>query len=264
MPAYGLFAAWGDSDGVTRLLRKPDAAPVCSDGGPVSVTAGTSVSLPLSCTGWRPERQVTTPPSKGSLGTIDQDAGTVTYTAGDVAGSDSVGYRAGNGAGDGPTATVSVTVTAKPAVVPAGQGSPAPGPGPSSAAADRTAPLISAVAVSPASVRRRKLRTPTLRFTLSEAASVTVTLERLVPGRRVKGRCVTKPAPKPRAPGVRCTSAVRVSRKTTAAPAGPAKLRISLKRGARALPAGSYRLTIAARDQAGNVAKAAVVKLRIR
>ena len=199
----------------------------------VSVVAGSSVTLPLACTGWRPDRQVTTAPSKGTLGAIDQEAGTVTYTAGDVAGSDSVVYQAGNGVGrqpgrdgvghrDARSRWCRRVVRAR--ACPLGR----PGLRPTDAA-----PVISAVTLSPASVKRAKLRTPVLRFTLSEAASVTVTLERLVPGRRAKGRCVTKPAPKPRAPGTRCTSAVRVSRATKSAPAGAAKLRISLKRGPR-------------------------------
>lgn len=263
----GLVGVWVPNSEITvMLIRKATTAPVCSDAS-VSVVAGSSVTLPLACTGWRPERQVTAAPSKGVLGAIDQVAGTVTYTAGDVAGADSVGYRAGNGVGDSAGAVVSVTVTAKPVVTPAGGGGPGGVGGPGGGggpAADRVAPVISGVALSPASVKRAKRRVPALRFTLSEAADVTVTLERLVPGRRVKGRCVTKPAPKAGAPGVRCTKAVRVSRVVRSAPAGAAKLSVSLKRGEKLLAAGRYRLTIAATDAAGNASGVASVGLRIR
>ena len=81
--ANGTVATWTEYPSwQVALSRYVTAAPACSDGAPATVEAGKSVTLALPCTGWRPQREVTGAPARGALGTIDQDAGTVTYTAG--------------------------------------------------------------------------------------------------------------------------------------------------------------------------------------
>lgn len=245
--AGGNVAVWTTIDGLIRLSRVPASAPQCGTGAPVSVTAGATVTVPLPCSGWRPVRGITAQPGRGTLGVVDDTAGTVAYTAGSAPGPDSLTYRAANGAGTSLEATVPITVTAAPEPQPQVPASPA-APG-----ADVTVPVISQVRLSPRLVVRTRPRTPTLRFTLSEAATVTVTLERLVPGRRVGGACRPVPA-RGRRPGARCTRAVVVSKAVRKAPAGEAKLAIAVRQGRRVVAAGSYRLTVAARDAAGNAA----------
>ena len=268
--AYGLFAIWGDSAGMAQLVRRVDDAPVCSDGGPVSVTAGTSVALPLGCAGWRPTREITGTPVGGTLGVVDDVAGTVTYTAGGTPGSDSVRFRASNGAGTSAEATVPVTLTAAPLgpvtpVTPVGGGGGGGGAGPGGAgapAADRTAPVISRVSLSPRRVRRAPPRTLSLRFRLSEAATVTVTVERLVPGRRIGDRgCVPARRSMPRRS--RCQAAVRVSRVSRRAGAGATSVALTIGRGKAAPVAGSYRVTVTARDDAGNTGAASRATLSV-
>lgn len=259
--AYGLFAAWDGTDGALRLLRKPGAAPVCSDGPPVSVAAGASVTLELPCTGWRPQRVVTTAPAKGTLGAVDQAAGTVTYTAGAAGGTDTVGFKASNGAGDSAGASVSVMVTTTPGGGSPGGASPG-GSGPAGAGdPDVTAPVLSGVSVSPRSLARKARRGPAVRFTLSERAVVTMTVERQVPGRRSGSRCVR---PGSKRAGARCVRSVRVRRTVTTLAGGAGTLAIGLKRGASGLPAGAYRVTLAARDAASNAGRAVVATFRVR
>lgn len=141
---------------------------------------------------------------------------------------------------------------------PSGGGGTAPSGGPA-ATPDRTAPALAKLALTPKRVRRAKLRSPALTFTVSEAARVTVTLERLVPGRRSGARCVAAR----KAVAGTCVKPTRIATLTRAVPAGAAKLTISVRRGRTALPAGRYRVTVVARDAAGNAAAPQRVALTI-
>ncbi len=115
---------------------------------------------------------------------------------------------------------------------------------------DTTAPVVSALKVTPSKLSLTRLHAPTATFTLSEAATVTVTVERLQRGRRVHGHCLAaKHKPSARAA---CTKVTRISRLTRAAPAGPARLTIAVRSGSRTLPAGTYRVTAAAVDASAN------------
>ncbi len=103
----------------------------------------------------------------------------------------------------------------------------------------------------------RQLRTPAgsaFRFRLSEPASVTITIERALAGRRVGRRC-RRPTPRLRQRS-RCT---RYQRKGTLTrqnrPGGGNRVRFSGRIGVRALRAGSHRATIAATDAAGNASQ---------
>jgi hypothetical protein len=96
-----------------------------------------------------------------------------------------------------------------------------------------------------------------LSFSLSEPATVNAAVQRLVKGRRRGGRCVTKPLPRR---GARCVKAKTVKRLSAALPAGPAQLKIALR---RPLSPGSYRVTISATDQSGNISKTLRASLTI-
>lgn len=242
----GNAAVWTTVDDVIRVSRLVTSAPACDPVTAVTVQAGASVTVPLACGGWRPVRAITAQPARGTLGAIDDGAATVTYTAGTAPGPDTFTFRAANGAGAGDEVTVPITVTPRPLPPspPAAGQSPAP---------DTTAPVITKLSLTPRLVVRTAPRTPTLRFTLSEPASVTITLERTSTGRRVGGRCIPGRAKKA---GARCLRTVTVSTAVRQAPAGAAKLAIAVGKGRRVLAAGSYRVSVSPRDAAGNAGAA--------
>jgi hypothetical protein len=246
--ANGIAATWINfPDGRLMASRYVTELPECSDAAAVTLAASQSVTLPLACTGWRPQREIVGSPSRGTLGAIDDAAGTVTYTAGSEGGPDLVRFRAVNGAGAGAERSIPITVTA----------SSVPPAGPPPDTSDHTAPAISNLSLKPRRLASRKLRTPTLAFSLSESATVHVTVQRLVDGRRKRGRCVTRPRPRH---GARCVKATTVKRLSSALPAGAAGLKIALRRPVKA---GRYRVTVSATDTAGNISKAVRVSLTI-
>jgi hypothetical protein len=102
---------------------------------------------------------------------------------------------------------------------------------------DTVAPTLSKV-----SFRRGKLR-----LTLSEAASLTIALERRAKGRRSRGKC--RPKAKK---GRRCSVYVKVKSKRATGKKG--KNTIAFKTG-RLKARTTYRLAIVARDAAGNATK---------
>lgn len=85
-----------------------------------------SAEISLACSdvnGDALTRTVVTPPAKGTLGTIDNGAGTVTYTATPgQSGADSFTFDADDGGQSSPTRTVNLTIAVAPA------GPPPPGP----------------------------------------------------------------------------------------------------------------------------------------
>lgn len=169
-------------------------------------------------------------------------------------------------AGPGNTLWVSLEASKKVARVTGVEPPPAPqepappatgGPG---AAPDTTAPAVGALKVRPSTLRRGGPRTPVATFTLSEAARVTVTLERLVGGRIRGGRCRTRP---PLGSGRRCVKATRISTFRNDAAAGATRVSIAVRRGRRAPAAGSYRVSVVAVDAAGNRSTPARAPMRI-
>ena len=147
-----------------------------------------------------------------------------------------------------------------PVVPPAAPPSPAPALTP---LADTTAPLISGLSVNPrrfrsgnrALARIAKTKDSAgVSLTLSEAATVRFTARRLRSGRRVAGRCVA-----PRTGNRRRGACERTTPTggavTLLLPAGPSVLGFS-GRLKRALPPGRYRLSVVARDVAGNASAA--------
>lgn len=162
---------------------------------------------------------------------------------------------------------------------PAGPGSPGPGsPGPGSpgptapggpgATPDRTAPVLSGVSLSRARFRigktataitaAKKAKRPvaggtTLRFTSSEAATLSLVIERAKPGRTVKskGKTVCKAVKRAVKRG-RCTLYAGAQTLTRTIAAGPGTVALSGRIGTKRMAPGSYRITLIARDAAGN------------
>jgi hypothetical protein len=124
---------------------------------------------------------------------------------------------------------------------------PAPPAGepPAGGAPDTTRPRLS----RPRLARRRFAGRTVLRFTLSEPATVRLSIERALPGRRV-GRSCRAPSRRNRGRR-RCTRYGPAGRRTVRARAGANAVRL---RGGRP---GAYRLTITAVDAAGNVSRRA-------
>jgi len=129
-----------------------------------------------------------------------------------------------------------------------GTGGTGGGTGGSGATTDTTPPSISHAVFPLLRVGRSGL----LKLTLSEAATVTIRFDRRLPGRRKAGRCV-KPARAPH--GKFCKRFTRFGTETRRGAAGRNRLTIAGKIGRRMIPAGRYRITILARDAAGNVSK---------
>lgn len=158
----------------------------------------------------------------------------------------------------GTAATVRIVAATVPLPQPAAPGTGTPTGSP--AGADTTAPRISGLRVTPSafrtgskpgSVRPAATRSPAaIRLTLSEAATVRLSAERLLAGRRSGRRCVRPTRRNRRAR--RCVRAVAQGGTVPLAlPAGAARLRFA-GRLARALAPGSYRLVAIATDAAGN------------
>ncbi|HMJ35398.1 MAG TPA: PKD domain-containing protein [Baekduia sp.] len=148
-------------------------------------------------------------------------------------------------------------------------GAPAPG-GATPALLDTTAPRLTRLRAAPASFavrsaarRGKKAKGGTmLGFTLSEAAKVTIALQREVAGHRSGSRCVAgAPA---RGSGAKPCTALRTAGSITAAGrAGANTIAFSGRIGKRALAPARYRASATAADAAGNKTAAAVT-LRLR
>lgn len=140
----------------------------------------------------------------------------------------------------------------------------------SGAVRDRIAPLISGFGASnkkfavvgvKAKKKKATKRGTSLRFTLSEAAKASIRIEKLAPGRRVGKSCLTPT--KARAKKPKCTRYVLKGTLTKNATRGAQTVAFNGKLGGRALAAGSYRATVAARDAAGNTSKTGSVGFKI-
>jgi Tol biopolymer transport system component len=141
---------------------------------------------------------------------------------------------------------------------------------PGTTARDTTPPVLRSVSLSRtrfrvakaatkiSAAKKRKLpgRGTTLRFKSSEAATLSIRIERVLPGRKAgKGRKRTcKPVRHPVKRG-RCTAFKRRATLTRSVKAGNGRVALSGRIGKRRMAAGRYRLTLTARDAAGNVSK---------
>lgn len=101
----------------------------------------------------------------------------------------------------------------------------------------------------------------TLKFSLSEAASVTATFALKVPGRRAGKKCV---APSKAKPGARrCPRYLPKGQLKLTSSAGANKFAFSGRLSGKALMPGGYRATLVARDVAGNNSTPAAAKFTI-
>lgn len=197
-----------------------------------------------------------------ALGTLARGAGaTVIATVRSDGGPLSITARRGGPIPDhsaaNDAATVAVAGLGAATAVPGGPtspqapGAPAPGTPGVGQTGDRSAPLVRGLKLAGRATRRRGA---TLRFQVSEAATVRIAVERLVPGRRSGARCAAKGR------GKRCTRVLKVTTRTAKVKAGA----VTVKVPGTALRAGKLRFTVVATDAAGNASKSARVTGRVR
>ncbi len=159
---------------------------------------------------------------------------------------------------------LTLDITPPPAQPP---GNPPPGSDVTAPVLDRlrAVPSTFALAARPTARnagRRRVPRGTSLRFRLTEAATVTLSFHRRLAGRRSGTRCV-KPTRRNRR-AKRCTRHVAVRGKLTRrSVAGANRVRFSGRIGRRALKLGRYRLTARARDAAGNNSRRRTTAFRV-
>jgi hypothetical protein len=113
--------------------------------------------------------------------------------------------------------------------------------------------------------RKKPKRGTTIRYTLSEAASVTLRIDRRLKGRRVKKgkkRVCIKPTRKNRKKR-RCTRLKRAGTLTRKSKAGKNSVKFTGRIGRRALKRGSYQLTMVATDAAGNKSKPKRLRFKV-
>jgi hypothetical protein len=127
----------------------------------------------------------------------------------------------------------------------------------------RTSMLRTVFAVGPrrTAVTARAKKGSAFRYTLSEAATVTIGFARRSAGRRSGKRCV-----KPRRSlrhAKRCGRRVRAGKLTRKAPTGASVVAFSGRIGRKALPPGRYTAALTARDAAGNSSKPKTLGFRI-
>ena len=137
-----------------------------------------------------------------------------------------------------------------PGATDAGPGAgPGPGPGPvdTPATADTTAPTLGRLRLSHS--RFHPPGRTTLTATTSEAGQLRIAVQRGLPGRRVRGRCVST-----KGLGARCTrwvsTGAALSRRATMP--GAVKLAFNGRIRTRRLAPGRYRFVVDAIDAAGN------------
>jgi hypothetical protein len=109
-------AIWNRDNGVNTIVQTRAflRSPNCR-GGTATVPYQGSVTIPLQCSGLRFTREVVGAPAHGTLGTVDQAAGTVSYTpAAGYSGPDQFTFKAVNPGGESATVLATIEVGAGP------------------------------------------------------------------------------------------------------------------------------------------------------
>jgi hypothetical protein len=135
---------------------------------------------------------------------------------------------------------------------------PPPGPQPQ----PNYIPVLQVASFSPAAFRTKgKKKGTTLRVRLSEPATLTVTVEALLPGRRKGKKCVAPTRKNRRAKT--CTRSVRRGTASFPAKAGANAIAFSGRLGTTTLPPGAYRAILLARDTTNQASKTLTLSFRI-
>jgi hypothetical protein len=187
--------------------------------------------------------------------------GTSVSHAFDSAGDRTVTVTATDAVGNASSASAPVSVSAPAPAPPLVCCAPPP---------DKTPPLVSAFAASPAVFAVGPKATPLVakvargtkfRFRSSEAGSLTITIARQLAGKRSGKRCL--PPSKKLRKKKSCKRYKRVGTLKRAVVNGQNSIAFSGRLGTRALSIGRYRATLVATDAAGNKARAVDATFRI-
>lgn len=111
--AHAYVTSFQGGDGNGALAAFAIEAPPTCQGASVTVTAGTSATVPLTCSdpnGDPVARAIASGPSKGAIQRIDDAAGAATYVAPLAAGTDSFQFTGSDGTNVSAPAAVTVTV----------------------------------------------------------------------------------------------------------------------------------------------------------
>jgi hypothetical protein len=244
------FAALGTDGAIAQLTR--ELAPACAD-HTASTTIGQPVTVPIGCSDVNLDpitSTVTGGPAHGTVGAIDQAAGTVTYTpAPGYSGPDSFTVQASDGTLTSGTGTVTITVS--------------PGSTP--------APVLAGLALRPssfrpapsgASIAAAKPRTgTTVSYGDSLPSQTTFTILRTQPGVRSGKRCIHKP----RHPAHRqkaCVRTVTLGTFSRTDKAGANSFHFTGRANGHALKPGPYELT-AQPHAGGKTGKTATVRFHV-
>jgi hypothetical protein len=147
----------------------------------------------------------------------------------------------GGETGEVPSAGAPSTAPTAPASTPTAT------PGGSSPAADRTAPKLTKLRLSKRTISRKQATK--LKFTLSEPAAVSITVERCAATKRKTKRCALP---------------TRVATVKRSKLSGAVALKLTRKLPERTLKRGRYRLKVTAIDAAGNRSAAGTTLLTVR
>lgn len=223
------FGTYG-SRSIGAFLRGA-GVPACVP--PTARSTGKAMTISLACSDVNGDaftRSIVSGPANGTLGAIDEAAGTVVYTPkSGYNGADSFTFKATEWAGDSGTATVTIEA---------------------------------GVSIGALSVKRSKLKAGSKRtkiyVTLSDAASVKYTIARRLSGRRAGKRCSTK-----RRTGKRCVLYKNVGSFTKPAKQGQSAFRFNGRLRRKALAPGRYRITAVATTSGGLVSPARQATFKI-
>lgn len=222
------------------VLRRIDGvAPALALGVPAGADAGRAVSLTATTSDASAPVAVT-----WLLGDGTTAQGTAISHAYATAGTRTVTAVATDLAGNTTTATATIVVADRTS--------------PQIAGARLTATRFRVARRATALVARRAPAGTTVRLTLSESASLRITVVRPRAGHRVRGRCRVA-APR----GRRCVVRRSVATLRRELGAGPAAIPFSGRLGRRALQPGRYELRLVATDAAGNAGRPVVLRFRI-
>ena len=125
---------------------------------------------------------------------------------------------------------------------------------------DKTPPALTLVRLDPGLFHRRT--GATIRFTLSEAATVTLRFDHVLRGVKRRGRCIARTRRnRHRRP---CTRYLAVNGSLVVTGSeGPNSLHFDARVGEKLLTFGAYRLRARAQDPAGNLGKTVVAAFRV-
>lgn len=135
---------------------------------------------------------------------------------------------------------------------------------------DTVAPVLSAVSLTnktfavtakPTALSAKAKKGTTVRYTLSEAATVAITIQKASNGRKIGKRCV-KPTAKNRK-AKPCTRYTTLGKLTRASVAGANRVPFSGRLGTKKLKPGKYRASLVAKDAAGNSSKAVRLAFKV-